>query len=443
VLATTAFAALSALAFGLAPALNLTKLDLVDDLKDLGGARSPGRRFSTRAWLVVCQIAVSLMLITAGGLFARGALRANVADPGYRYDGLLLASIDASLAGYDAVTGHARLLAVLDRVRRVPGVIAAGANSQVPFGDYHQSRRIARPGHKEVGRREPTYTRVTTDYFRAVGLPIVRGRDFTPAEADVSSRRRVAIIDEPLAQRLFPNEDPLGHEIWSPVAEGARLTADDAPMTVVGIVPGIRDDLTEREPIAHVYVPEAAQERAQMHIHVRITPGSEAQMLRAVHQEIRAVDDRLPVVELRTMREFHERGLVLWAIRAAGRTLTGLGGLALLLATIGVYGVKSYVVSQRTREIGIRLALGATSRDIAWMLLRDGARMTLLGVAIGFPLAVIVGRLLSVAVFDVSPYDPLVLTLAPLVLAAAAGVATYLPARRATRVTPLEALRTE
>jgi putative ABC transport system permease protein len=133
----------------------------------------------------------------------------------------------------------------------------------------------------------------------------------------------------------------------------------------------------------------------------------------------------------------------LWVIRAAGRTLTGLGGLALLLAAIGVYGVKSYVVSQRTREIGIRLALGATPRDIAWMLLRDGARMTLIGVAIGFPCAVLIGRLLSVAIFDVSPYDPVVLTLAPLVLAAVAGIATYLPARRATRVTPLDALRTE
>ena len=143
------------------------------------------------------------------------------------------------------------------------------------------------------------------------------------------------------------------------------------------------------------------------------------------------------------MRDFHDRGLVLWLIRAAGRSLTGLGGLALLLAAIGVYGVKSYVVSQRTREIGIRLALGATPRDIAWMLLRDGARMTVVGLAIGFPLAVVLGRLLSAAIFEVSPYDPIVLTLAPVVLASAVALATYVPARRGMRTSPLDALRTE
>jgi len=182
VLATTAFAVLSALAFGLAPALKLTRPDLVDDLKDLGASRGAGRRFGTRAWLVVCQIAVSLMLMTAGGLFARGALRAAATDPGYRYDGLLLASIDPSLAGYDGVQGRERVLAALERLRRMPGVAAVGANSQVPFGDFHEERAVIRPGEKYELRRTPTYTMVTADYFKAVGLPILRGRDFTSAE---------------------------------------------------------------------------------------------------------------------------------------------------------------------------------------------------------------------------------------------------------------------
>jgi predicted permease len=443
VVATTAFAGLSALAFGLTPALKITRPNLVDDLKDLGASRGPSRGFDTRAWLVVCQIAVSLMLMSAGGLFARGALRANAADPGYSYDGLLLASIDPSLAGYGADLGHARLQAALERIRRLPGVIAAGASSQVPFGDFHQSSRIARPGRKDLGGREPTYTIVTTGHFEAVGLPLVRGRNFTPVEESQRVERRVAIIDEPLARNLFPNEDPLGQQVWVPAPEGAARTAENAPMIVVGVVPGIRDDLTQREATAHVYVPAAAPYRGPMHIHVRTANGAEVETLRAVRRELQAVDDRLPVVELRTLREFHNRGLVLWVIRAAGRTLTGLGGLALLLAAIGVYGVKTYVVSQRTREIGIRLALGARPRDIAWMLLREGARMTILGVAIGFPLAVILGRLLSVAIFEVSPYDPIVLTVAPLLLTAAAALATYLPARRAMRVAPLDALRTE
>ncbi len=320
-------------------------------------------------------------------------------------------------------------------------MIAAGANSQVPFGDFHESTWIARLGEKAIGGREPTFTTVTTDYFKAVGLPILRGRDFAHEEV-IDPTRRVAIIDEPLARRLFPGEDPLGQQLWIPPRSDAARTAANDPMTVVGIVPGIRDDLTEAKPIAHLYVPAATPYRGPMHIHVR-TAGAENEILAAIRQELRAVDSRLPVTELRTMREFHERGLVLWIIRAAGRTLMGLGGLALLLAAIGVYGVKSYVVAQRTREIGIRLALGANPREIVWMLMRDGARMTLVGMAVGFPLAVALGRFLSVAMFEVGPYDPLVLTIAPLVLAAAAALATYLPARRGMRVSPLEALRVE
>jgi putative ABC transport system permease protein len=440
-LATAAFAVLAALGFGLAPALKITRPDLVDDLKDLGAARSSGRRFGTRAWLVVAQIAVSLMLMTAGGLFVRGALRANVANPGYGYDGLLLASIDPGLAGFDGVQAGARVRDAIDRIRSLPGVIAAGANSQVPFGDFHESTWVARLGQKPIGGREPTYTTVTKDYFKAVGLPVLRGRDFTNEEMlDVT--RRVAIIDEPLARRLFPGEEPLGQQLWIPPRSDAARTADNDPMTIVGIVPGIRDDLTERQPIAHLYVPAAKPYRGPMHIHVRTSSG-EAEMLAAIRRELRAVDSRLPVTELRTMREFHDRGLMLWVIRAAGRTLMSLGALALLLAGIGVYGVKSYVVSQRTREIGIRLALGASPREIVWMLLRDGARMTLVGLAIGFPLAVALGRFLSVAIFEVSPYDPVVLTLAPLVLVGAAALAAYLPARRGMRVSPLEALRVE
>jgi len=446
VLAASAFAALSALAFGLAPALKMTRPDLVDDLKDLGETRAPRRRLGTRAWLVVVQIAVSLMLITAGGLFARGALRANVANPGYGYDGLLIASIDPGLAGYTVDQGRARVQAALDRIRRLPGVVAAAEASQVPFGDVHLSTGIARPGHTPLGGREPTYTAVSADYFKTVDLQVLRGREFTQAEEKAAADRHVAIIDEPLARRLFPGEDPLGQQVYTPGRPGAPRAAGSDPMTIVGIVPGIRDDLTERDPVAHLYVPAGEAFRplvgAPINIQVRAA-GREAELVPAVRREIQAVDNRLPIVELRTMREFHERGLVLWVIRTAGRTLTGLGVLALLLAAIGVYGVKSFVVAQRTREIGIRLALGASPRDIVWMLLRDGARMTLVGLAIGFPLAVALGRLLSVAIFEVSPYDPVVLTLAPLVLVGAAALAAYLPARRGMRVSPLEALRVE
>src|SRR5439155_9996838 len=214
-------------------------------------------------------------------------------------------------------------------------------------------------------------------------------------------------------------------------------------LTIVGVVPSLRDAVTDNAPSPHLYVPSGAEYAAMMHLHIRTSSEDAGAMLNAVRRELRAVDDRLPVVELRTMQNFHDRGLVLWVIRTAGRALSGLGGLALLLAVVGVYGVKSYVVSQRTREIGIRLALGARPADIARLLFLDGARMTMIGLAIGFPLAVILGRLLSAEFFDTDSFDPIVLTLAPLVLAAAAALATYLPARRGMRISPLDALRME
>ena len=238
----------------------------------------------------------------------------------------------------------------------------------------------------------------------------------------------------------MPGGPPRGISVrsreWDPCASENELAADRRA--------AVATSSRVRHPAPHLYVPAASRFHGVMHLHVRTTAGvSAADTLAAIRRELRSVDDRLPIVELRTMQDFHDRGLLLWAIRAAGRTLTGFGVLALLLAVVGVYGVKSYVVSQRTREIGIRLALGARPADIGWLLFRDGSRMTLIGLAIGFPFAVILGRLLSTGFVDMNAFDPIVLTLAPLVLAAAAALATYLPARRGMRISPLDALRTE
>ncbi len=444
VVVTGAFACLSAVGFGLAPALRISRPDVVDDLKDLGASRDSSRHFGTRAWLVVAQVAVSLVLMTGGGLFARAALKAEVADPGYRYDGLLLASVDPGLAQYDASESYARLQAALERLRVVPGVAAVGVNSQVPFGDYHQSISVERIGHRDSGRREPTYTLVTSDYFSAIGLPVLRGRSFSRAEEAAPGPPRIAIIDEPLARRLFDGDDPVGQQLVIPARADDRSSPGGmTQVTIVGLVPGIRDELTEREPASHLYLPWTRPAMGPMHFHVRAANhANAAALLPLIRSELRAVDPRLPLIDLKTMQEFHDRGLVLWVIRAAGRALMGLGGLALLLAAIGVYGVKSYVVSQRTREIGIRIALGAQPREIGLMLFRDGARTTLIGVAIGFPFALLLGQLLSVAIFEVSAFDPLC-SPSRRWCWRRRGLATYIPARRGMRVSPLDALRAE
>ena len=445
---TGAFAVLSTLVFGLAPALKISRPDVVTDLKDAGGdSTRPGRRFGARGWLVVAQIAISLVLLVAGGLFARVAMKAGVGDPGFRYDGLLLASVDPSLAAYDESRGRAAIRAVLERLRATPGVESAGMNSQIPFGEFHEGRPVERPGRTEPnGPRSATFTIVSADYFKTLGLRVLRGREFTRTEEESPIPSRVAIIDEPLARRLFPNEDPLGQSIrFAERGDGPGKPDDHAPMEIVGVVPGLRDRVTDAAPEAHVYVPSGSTYRAAMNLYVRVHGAltAEAEMLDDVRRAIRAVDTRLPVLDLITLRGFHDRGLLLWGLRAAGRTLTAFGLLALLLAAVGVYGVKSYLVSCRTREIGIRMALGARPGDILWLVLREGARTTTLGLLIGFPLALGVAVLLRGAIFGVSPFDPAVIVLAPAILVTAAALATYVPARRATRVTPLDALRAE
>ena len=445
-IATALFALMSTIVFGLAPALKLSRPDVVSDLKDTGtDLRRADRRFGLRAWLVIGQVAMSLTLMMAGGLFARGAIEASAGDPGYRYDRLLLASVDPSLAGIDEAHARDLVRAALARIRALPGVEAAGTSSQVPFGESHEGRTVAPAGHTDArDARNATYTAISAGYFKTLGLPVLRGRDFDAPEESSASAARVAIVDEPLARSLFGDENPIGQQIFLPHRDG-DTPADNAPMQVVAVVPGIRDDLFQREPAPHLYVPAGQCYRAEVHIHVRRAAGGlgDTQALDTIRRELIAIDSRMPIVELTTMSGFHQHGLLLWVIRSAGRALTAFGVIALLLAAIGVYGVMSYLTSRRTHEFGIRLALGATRRDILGLVFREGIRTTGVGLLLGFPLGLALAIVLRSAIYGISPWDPMVLIVVPMVLVAAAALATYLPARRATRTTAMEALRAE
>jgi predicted permease len=444
---TIGVAMLSTIVFGLGPAMKLTRRDLVTDLKDLGTDGSAiGRRFGARNLMVVGQVALSLALLTAGGIFARTALNAAATDPGYRYDRLLLASLDPSLAAMDETRGRTAYRSVLDRVRALPVVQSAAMASTLPFGDMHEGHVVERVGVKtaEEDGIARTYRIISADYFATVGLEMVKGREFTRAEEESISAPRVAIIDEVLARSLFKGEDPVGQTIRIRKRSGSSGGVSFEPMQIVGIAPPVRDDLLDPGPESHLYVPFGRNYRAGMHVHVKATPGTnEIAALDALRREIRAAHPQMPVLALSTMQGFHNNGLELWALKAGGRLFTALGLLAALLAVIGVYGVKSYVVSQRTREIGIRMALGASPRDVLQLVMRDGAFLTGLGVAVGVPLAAFISYAFTKVFVEIGGFDPVVVGASTLLLAASATVASAIPARRAAHVAPLVALRTE
>jgi predicted permease len=447
----TGLAVVATVLFGIGPALRSSRVDLVDDLKGsaASGVGVKTLRFSARNLLVVGQIALSLMLICSGGLFARAALAAAAADPGFAYDRLLLVSIDPAMAGYDTMRGRETHRAVLERLRSLPGIDAVATTSTVPFGEFHESMPVevvGGPASAAEGR-SPTYRIIGQDYFRALGLGMVRGREFSRVEEESASAPRVAIVDEVLARRLFPDREPLGQMIR--VRRGDREVGsgnDGEPMEIVGIALPIRDTLLGRTPEPSLYVPAGRNYRANISLHVRLREGSAAAenaALVAVREELARLDPRLPVLDLMPMRRFHERSLELWGVRTGGNVVISLGALALLLALAGVYGVKSYVVSQRTREFGIRAAIGARPGDVLWLVLRDGMWLTAAGLGIGLPLAALVGLGLSRLLYDVSPLDPLVFVAAPIALAVTATIAAWIPARRAMRVVPVTALRTD
>jgi predicted permease len=445
--ATMAFAVVSTIVAGLGPAWKVTRPDLIQDLKEQASESSGGRRFSLRNALVVGQVALSLALLTASGLFMRGAVKASAADPGFALDGVL-AKVSPALGGYDETRSRAAMRQILQRVRSTAGVQAASAASLVPFGDIREGRRVqkagtppAAPGQEPPGV-EATFTVITADYFGALRLPVTRGRGFSLTEEESPRGAKVVIIDEPLARRLFGDADPLGERVQV-VEENAA--APDA-LEIVGVVAGVRDDMFDKAPEPHVYLPYGQAYRGTMNIHVRLAqPGAaqESAMLGTLRQEIRATDPAVPLLSLKTLRQHRDGGAAIWAVNSGARLFTVFGGVALLLAVVGVYGVKSYVVSRRTREIGVRMALGATPSNVLWLVLREGLVLTAAGVALGLCLSWGTARLISGMLYEVSALDPLVFATAPVLLTLSALAASYVPARRATRVLPLTALRSE
>lgn len=473
--ATFGFCLLGTLGFALGPALKLSRSAVVADLKEQAGEDAIRRswKFLPRNPLVVIQIAFSLALLTAAALFIRGASKAASVDTGLQPGASFLVETDASLAGYQPKRAEELYRSLGERFATLPGVEHASITATVPFGMISLGKNVQRAGLRPGPDAKPTtaaeglafhaaWNSVGTDYFTAVNLPVVRGRTFTQAETTQPAGPLVAIIDDILAKKLWPDGDALGQRIQfasdnAPRAQGGggRVGASedlsgeakpDETLEIVGIVPATRHQLFDKNPSGQIYVPFARGFQSNVSFFVRfhsLAPGSEAATADLLRRTVREVDPALPILSLKTFAQHLDDNFQLWIVRAGAAMFSVFGVLALSLAVVGLYGVKAYSVARRTREIGIRMALGAQRSTVMRMFLREGSVMLFCGVALGLLLAAATGKVLSGMLYEVGAFDPVAFTAAPALLAAAALVATWLPANRATRISPMAALRTE
>jgi predicted permease len=430
---TFGVALLTGLIFGLAPALQSTRADLVTALKDEASSVAGGR---SKGWLrnslVVAQVSLSLVLLIAAGLFLRSLRAVHTFDLGFNPQNVLLVATDLFPNGYDSTKGRQFYEELLRRVEQLPGVRAVTLARRVPLGFGGTSSTSIRVEGYEPAKDEQVWSylyNVAPNYLRTMEIPLMGGREFTLDDRRESPA--VAVINETLAARYWKDADPIGRRFHF---------GDEQWVTVVGIARDAKYRTLNEKPSPMIYLPVLQFYRSDLNLHVR-TEGDPAGYTAAVQNEIRAMDPNLPVFNIRTM-EANIRAASFQQRMASG--LLGVFGLlALGLAAVGIYGVISYSVSQRTREMGIRIALGAQRRDILRLILGQGLRLTVVGLVIGLGAAFGVSRFMASLLFGVSTTDVVTFAVLPLLLAGVAMLACWVPARRATRIDPIRALRYE
>ena len=425
---------LTGLVFGLVPALQASKPDFNESLKEGGKSATEGlRRNRIRSALVVAEVALALVLLVGAGLLVKSFIGLQRVSPGFDAENVLTMRIDLSRAKYATPEAAGNFYTQLqERVSALPGVEAVGMISELPLSGQPNDTYFTVEGRpaQEAGQRVTAdYRRINHDYFRAMTIPLLRGRYFS--EQDFRQSAQVAIISETMAERFFPNEDPLGKRLLISAPE-------PTPYEIVGIVGDVRHRALDVEVYQMMYVPTARRLSTNLVVRTATDPSTIAS---AVRNEVWAIDRDQPVSAVRTMGEVLSQSV------AQQRFTTSLLGIfaavAMILAAVGIYGVMAYSVTQRTREIGVRLALGAQTRDVFRLVVGQGMLLTIIGVAVGLVAAIFLTRLMESLLFGVSATDPTIFVAISFLLIAVALLACYVPARRATRVDPMEALRYE
>ncbi len=433
---TTAITLVSGVIFGIVPALRLTKPELSSTLKEAGGrgGSAHGSLGRLRSGLVVAQLSLSLVLLAGAALMVQSFLRSQNARLGFESDHLLTGTV--ALAGERYATDTSRSVArenLMQAVRAVPGVTDVGFSAWLPIADCCASQSYRLPGSDEDPAQRPSalFNAVSSGYFGAMRTPVLRGREFG-AEDKIGSAL-VVIVSQSLARRAFGDREPVGQLLF--------IGSDTVPRTVVGVVSDIVvRKVTERDRFDAMYMPIDQSGWTTVAMGIR-TSGDPASVAAAVRTAVAGVDRDLPIHKLFPMqRVIQDR---MFEGRVYGAMFAVFGLAALVLASIGLYGVMSYAVAQRTREMGVRMALGARPADVMSLVMRGGARLVLVGVAIGVPAAIGLSQLLRGSLYGVTTTDPLTFGGVPLLLLLVALVASLVPARRATRVDPVVALRAE
>ena len=429
-------AALSSLLFGLLPALQASKADLQTALKAGGRLATGASREGMRKALLIAEVSLSLVLLAGAGLLARSMYNLLRVDLGFNADNLLTMRLRLSGEKYNAGGRRNFHDEFLARVSAVPGAQSAALTVSLPIeGSNWEDVFIAadKPAPSRADLPESDYLRVSPNFFETMGVRLLRGRLFTAADTPESAP--VAIINETLARRIWPGEDPIGKRIKKGLPEEDRPWRE-----VIGVVNDIKHNGVERATSMQTYFP-FAQESARTLAVVARTQGNPLALAASVEQAIHSIDKDLPVYAILTMDQWLGNSLAQRRLTLV--LLASFAALALLLAGVGVYGVISYAVKQRTHELGIRMALGAQARDVLALVLAQGLKLALIGIGLGLLAAFALTRWMESLLFGVRPADPLTFTLIAAVLALVSLFACWVPARRATKVDPLVALRCE